>query len=144
MGREVEVTGGVESGQDANGRNVVYLLIWSYLGPPDEKAARRDSTQVTLEDLVMKPERHDGKIVTVRGQFRGRNLFGDLPSASRQRSADWVLKDDVFAVWVSGKKAEGLRVEPRREPEARHGEVAAGHGSGPRERTRGHAPGDWT
>jgi hypothetical protein len=107
VGREVEVTGGVETGQDASGRNVVYLLIWAYLGPPDEKAARPDSAEVTLEDLVTKPERHDGKVVTVRGQFRGGNLFGDLPSASRQRSADWVLKDDVFAVWVSGKKAKG-------------------------------------
>jgi hypothetical protein len=107
VGREVEVTGGVESGQDTNGQNIVYILMWAYLGPPDEKAARPDSKDVTLEDLVTKPERHDGKVVTVRGQFRGGNLFGDLPSASRQRSADWVLKDDVFAVWVSGKKAKG-------------------------------------
>ena len=106
-GREVEVTGGVESGRDTNGQPLVYLLIWAYLGPPDEKAARADSTQVGLEDLVTRPDRHDGKTVTVRGQFRGQNLFGDLPSASRQRSSDWVLKDDVFAVWVSGKKAKG-------------------------------------
>jgi len=106
-GREVEVTGGVESGQDTNGQKVVYLLIWAYLGPPDEKAARRDSAEVSLEELVTKLDRHDGKMVTVRGHFRGENLFGDLPSASRQRSSDWVLKDDVFAVWVSGKKAKG-------------------------------------
>jgi Bacterial Ig-like domain len=110
VGREVEVTGGVNSSQGA-----VYLLIWAYLGPPDEKAARRDSPQVSLEDLVTKPGRHDGKVVTVRGQFRGENLFGDLPSASRERSSDWVLKDDVFAVWVSGRKARGAgwRLDPR-------------------------------
>jgi hypothetical protein len=106
-GREVEVTGGVESTRNTNGQTVVYLMIWAYLGPPDEKAARRDSPQISLEDLVTKPDRHDGKTVTVRGQFRGENLFGDLPSASRERSSDWVLKDDVFAVWVSGKKAKG-------------------------------------
>jgi len=106
-GREVEVTGGVESGQDTNGQNIVYLVIWSYLGPPDEKAAKSASTPVTLEDLVTKPERYESKTVTVRGQFRGQNLFGDLPSASRERSADWVLKDDVFSVWVTGKKAKG-------------------------------------
>ena len=46
-------------------------------------------------------------MVHVAGQFRGQNLFGDLPSASRQRSADWVLKEDVFAVWVTGKKPTG-------------------------------------
>ena len=106
-GREVEVTGGVEMGQDTNGQKIAYLLIWAYLGPPDEKAARRESTQVGLEELVTKPERYESKTVTVRGQFRGANLFGDLPSASRERSSDWVLKDDVFAVWVSGKKAKG-------------------------------------
>jgi hypothetical protein len=114
VGREVEVTGGVNSSQ-GTGQRAVYLLIWAYLGPPDEKAARRDSPQVSLEDLVTKPGRHDGNVVTVRGQFRGENLFGDLPSASRERSSDWVLKDDVFAVWVSGKKAKGAgwTLDPR-------------------------------
>ncbi len=107
-GREVEVTGGVEANRDSTGAaSTVYLLIWSFLGPPDEKAARVASAPVTLEELVTKPDRHDGKMVNVRGQFRGANLFGDLPSASRRRSADWVLKDDLFAVWVSGKKAKG-------------------------------------
>jgi hypothetical protein len=89
------------------GQRRVYLLLWGFLGPPDEKPARQDSAEVTLEDLVTKPQRYDGKTVTVKGQFRGGNLYGDLPSASRQRSSDWVLKDDVFAVWVSGKKAKG-------------------------------------
>jgi hypothetical protein len=108
VGKEVEVTGAVGAGTDSmNGQRIVYLQVWGFLGPPDEKAARRDSPAVTLEDLVTKPERYDGKVVTVRGQFRGGNLFGDLPSASRGRSSDWVLKDDVFAAWVSGKKAKG-------------------------------------
>jgi hypothetical protein len=108
MGKEVEVTGAVGMGSSATtGQHVVYLLLWGYLGPPDEKRARSASAEVTLEDLVMKPAQHDGKTVTVKGQFRGKNLFGDLPSASRQRSSDWVLKEDLFAVWVSGKKAKG-------------------------------------
>jgi hypothetical protein len=108
QGKEVEVTGAVGSGtNETTGQRMVYLLIWGYLGPPDEKPGRKDSAQVTLEDLVTKPDQYDGKAVTVRGQFRGGNLFGDMPSASRQRSSDWVLKDDVFAVWVSGKKAKG-------------------------------------
>jgi hypothetical protein len=107
LGKEVEVTGAVGTGNQS-GQRIVYLLLWGYLGPPDQKAGRRpDSAEVPLEDLVMKAQSHDGKMVTVRGQFRGNNLFGDLPSASRQRSSDWVLKEDVFAVWVSGKKAKG-------------------------------------
>ncbi len=107
-GREVEVTGGVETGSGTtSGQTSVFLLIWSFLGPPDEKAPRRDTAEVTLEELVTKPERFDGKLVSVRGQFRGANLFGDLPSASRQRSSDWVLKEDLFAAWVSGRKPRG-------------------------------------
>jgi hypothetical protein len=97
LGKEVEVSGAVGQGSistGVTGQPTVYLLLWGFLGPPDEKLARTDSAQVTLEDLVMKPAQHDGKTVTVRGQFRGKNLYGDLPSASRQRSADWVLKDD--------------------------------------------------
>lgn len=108
-GREVEVTGSVEYGQSSSsgGQAAVFLYIWGYLGPPEEKDKRPVSAETTLEDLVTKPEKFDGKTVSVRGQFRGENLFGDLPSASRERSSDWVIKDDVFAVWVTGKKPKG-------------------------------------
>jgi len=109
VGREVEVTGAVNVGADTSstGRQIVYMMAWGILGPPDEKKARRDEATVPLEELVTKGPRYDGKMVTVLGQFRGENLFGDLPSASRRRSSDWVLKEDVYAVWVTGKKTRG-------------------------------------
>jgi hypothetical protein len=90
VGKEVEVTGSVARGQDSEtNQPIVYIAIWGYLGPPDEKAQKRpDGPDATLEDLVTKPERYEGKTVTVRGQFRGENLFGDLPSSSRARSSD--------------------------------------------------------
>ncbi len=108
-GKEVEVQGSVERGQDPQSQQpIVYILIWGYLGPPDEKPIKRpDSPDTSLEDLVTKPERYEGKTVNVRGVFRGENLFGDLPSSSRDKSSDWVIKDDVFAVWVTGKKSKG-------------------------------------
>jgi hypothetical protein len=109
-GKDVEVTGVVGMGT-GSGQSVVYMNIWGFLGPPDEKAPRRSSAQVTLEELVTRPGRLDGKTVTVKGQFRGGNLFGDLPSASRRRSADWVIKDDLFAAWVTGKKPKGSGFE---------------------------------
>ena len=91
-----------------NQQPIVYIAIWGYLAPPDDKPIKRpDSPDTTLEDLVTKPERYDGKTVNVRGVFRGENLFGDLPSSSRDRSSDWVIKDDMFAVWVTGKKPKG-------------------------------------
>jgi hypothetical protein len=109
VGREVEVTGAVNASTDptSTGGRIVYMLTWGILGPPDEKAARRNEPTVPLEALVTKGARYDGKMVTVLGQFRGENLFGDLPSASRRRSSDWVLKEDVYAIWVTGKKTKG-------------------------------------
>ncbi len=114
VGKDVEVTGAVGMGT-GNGQQIVYIQIWGYLGPPDDKAPRRSSAQVTLEELVTRPGKLDGKIVTVKGQFRGGNLFGDLPSASRRRSADWVIKDELFAAWVTGKKSKGPGFEFDRE-----------------------------
>ena len=43
----------------------------------------------------------------VRGQFRGRNLFEDLPGESRRGSSDWVIQDQGVAVWVTGKAPKG-------------------------------------
>ncbi len=108
-GREVEVTGSVDRGQDQDTQQpIVFIAIWGYLAPQDDKPMKRpDSPDTTLEDLVTKPERYDGKTVNVRGVFRGENLFGDLPSSSRERSSDWVIRDDLFAVWVTGKKPKG-------------------------------------
>jgi hypothetical protein len=84
------------------------LAAWAVVGPPDEKEERKGPvTETTLEELVTKPGRLDGKVVRLRGQFRGQNLFGDLPSASRKRSSDWVVKEDLFAAWVTGKKPRG-------------------------------------
>jgi hypothetical protein len=108
IGKEVEVTGAIGMGNSSStGQPIVYMGIWGFLGPPDEKAKRSSSAQVTLEDLLIRPGKLDGKIVTVKGQFRGGNLFGDLPSSSRRRSSDWVIKEDLFAVWVTGKKPKG-------------------------------------
>ena len=114
IGKQVEVTGAVGM-STGSGQQLVYIRIWGFLGPPDEKMSRRPSAQVTLEELVTRPGKLDGKIVTVKGQFRGGNLFGDLPSASRQRSVDWVIKDDLFAAWVTGKKPKGPGFEFDRE-----------------------------
>ena len=108
LGREVEVTGLFGVGTDPDtGQTAYYIAVWGFLGPPDEKAIRGSATEVTLEDLVTKPGKLDGKLVRVKGQFRGQNLFGDLPSASRKRTADWVIKEDMFAVWVTGRRPKG-------------------------------------
>jgi hypothetical protein len=108
VGKEVEVTGSISQTTNQAGQAVVAIGIWSYLGPPDDKVKKGPvSPDATLEEIVSHPEQFDGKNVNVKGQFRGENLYGDLPSASRARSSDWVIKEDLFAVWVTGKKPKG-------------------------------------
>lgn len=57
--------------------------------------------------LALEPWRFEGQVVTVVGQFRGRNLFGDLPSAPAKSTYDFVLRSGDGAVWVTGLRPRG-------------------------------------
>jgi hypothetical protein len=57
--------------------------------------------------LALEPWRFDGQSVTLTGQFRGRNLFGDLPGAPRKSQYDFVLKNGDAFVWVVGMRPRG-------------------------------------
>ena len=85
------------------------IQFWKILGPPEKptKSVLDAAAGLTLEGLVSDPGRHEGKTVKVVGKFRGRNLYGDLPVRSQRDSRDWVIKDDLYAVWVTGKKPKG-------------------------------------
>jgi hypothetical protein len=126
IGREVDVTGvfgrtrpdrtsstqpkDSSTGPGGIAEESHYVInFWKYLGPPEreQKGALIKADQVTLEDLVSKAGKLDGKTVRVVGKFRGRNLFGDLPARSERDSSDWVIKDDVYAVWITGKRPKG-------------------------------------
>jgi hypothetical protein len=88
----------------------VSITIWGITDltpPPGSQQKKREFKTTTLEQLVMNPGDRDGETLRVIGQFRGRNLYGDLPVRSQRSSVDWVIKDDAFAVWVSGKKPKG-------------------------------------
>jgi hypothetical protein len=109
IGREIEITGVVTQGSDPMNRQLTVVInFWEFFGPQERKETKGSpAPEATLEDLVTRPGERDGEMVRVLGQFRGANLFGDLPSASRRRSSDWVLKNDLFAVWVTGQKPQG-------------------------------------
>ena len=117
MGREIEITGVVTMGQDPIRSDQRALIsFWAFLGPEEEDdPSRPPAPKATLEDLLTRPGEYDGERVRVVGQFRGANLFGDLPSQSRRRSSDWVVKNEVFAVWVTGKKprGNGWKLDPK-------------------------------
>lgn len=114
LGHEVEVTGilvptNVSQGAAAMQGETHVFRFWSFVGPENEGDPRKpiSARDVTLESLVTMPGKRDGETVRVVGKFRGRNLYGDLPGASQLKGADWVIKDDAFAVWVTGKKPKG-------------------------------------
>jgi hypothetical protein len=113
IGHEVEITGVFRAGSGLDPGNPTggsyFIQFWEFVGPPEEgpKGAPIKAAEVTLENLVGKPGSRDGQTVRVVGKFRGKNLFGDLPARSQRASSDWVIKDDVFAVWVTGKKPKG-------------------------------------
>jgi hypothetical protein len=62
---------------------------------------------VLTREIIDNPAEYLGKTVRIRGQFRGNNLFADLPTGSRRENADWVLKDGELALWVTGKPPRG-------------------------------------
>ena len=71
--------------------------------PPDSQEIGGGIPRRILEE----PAAYAGKTTKILGQFRGRNLFGDLPADSARGKEDWVLKDGDTAVWVTGRPPRG-------------------------------------
>lgn len=128
VGREIEVTGlvsltrpGTPDGSPPaltdpdTGGPAIYITIWRFFGPSDEKEARLPAGAVALAELTANAAAFAGKTVTTLGRFRGANVFDDLPMASRRRRSDWVIKDGRCAIWVSGKgpNGDGWRLDPK-------------------------------
>jgi len=109
-GQNVEVTGLFQSTQGQTGNegfgSFGVIQFWSWAGPP-EKVGKDKGAVVALEQLVTRAGKMDGQLVRVVGKFRGRNLFADLPGRSMRTQNDWVIKDSLFAVWITGRKPKG-------------------------------------
>jgi len=103
--RELDIVGAFESGE---------FLFWSYTLASSDSNPRGPGGGLTLEALVNQKAPFGNRDVTVRGQFRGRNLFGDLPTGSGATPADWVISDGPFYAWVTGKppKGPGFSLDP--------------------------------
>jgi hypothetical protein len=79
--------------------------------------AAPSATNVTappLRAVAMEPSRFENQNVTIVGQFRGRNLFGDLPEAPAQNRYQFVLRSGDAALWVMGvpPKGKGFNFDP--------------------------------
>jgi len=110
LGRQTQITGLVQelsTGLGDPNQPRIAITFWQFVGPPEEVKGPIKFVDVSLEKLVSRPGRSDGQTVRVVGKFRGKNLYGDLPARSERASGDWVIKEDVYAVWVSGRKPKG-------------------------------------
>lgn len=116
LGRRMEFTGLYSALPEWLGTGPSGVLeFWKFGPAPDEETERRARARtLTIEALIKRPERYRGALVNVTGEFRGHNLFGDLPVSSRRLANDWVLKDGLHALWVTGKppRGEGFRLDP--------------------------------
>lgn len=71
------------------------------------------ATTASVRALALEPWKFEGQKVTLTGQFRGRNLFGDLPGSPAKSKYDFVLRSADAAIWVTGlrPKAKGLDLD---------------------------------
>jgi hypothetical protein len=106
--REIEVVGTFEAGVGEDTHSVSGFWFWSYAGPPDPGGGRVAAScgSLTVADLVRSAAGGERRSVKVCGQFRGRNLFGDLEGDAPQPDA-WVIRDGGTALWVTGKAPRG-------------------------------------
>jgi hypothetical protein len=65
------------------------------------------ATSPSVRALALQPWRFGDQKLTVVGQFRGRNLFGDLPQSPGKSRYDFVLRSADAAVWVTGLRPRG-------------------------------------
>jgi hypothetical protein len=84
------------------GEELVLILTGTMPPPPPAEAAAPPLRSVALE-----PARFEGQRISVLGQFRGRNLFGDLPEAPAPARYQFVLRSTDTALWVMGLQPKG-------------------------------------
>lgn len=92
------------------------LVIAGTTPPPAATAI----TAPPLRNVVLEPERFVGQHVSVVGQFRGRNLFGDVPESPVNHRWLFVLRAGDAALWVSGlePKGKGFNFDPTKRLDA--------------------------
>jgi hypothetical protein len=134
VGKPVEVTGVVrllrpkEYSRRVGDTDAIKDPGLPVLPPPDSQLPRVSLSFFSIADTTpLERPRADGegrfvmsdatrgRSLHVVGQFRGANLFGDLPDLAGRDADAFVVKDGDDAVWVIGKPAagKGFRLDPR-------------------------------
>jgi len=123
-GHVIELTGVVRRDATAPAPSPRYAVsFWDFdaSGMPTGPSIAVEVASVKLPELVTNPDAVKGRRVRVTGQFRGRNLYGDLPAPSFRHRLDWVLKDERTAVWVTGRAPSGrdFKLDPDAQDDSR-------------------------
>jgi hypothetical protein len=95
-----QVTGGRWPGQD----EIFVIVGATAVDPPPSSAP-------TVRSIAMAPSTFGDRTVTVVGRFRGRNLYGDLPTPLNMSKWDFVLQSADAALWVTGLRPRGSGFE---------------------------------
>jgi len=109
-GQVIDVTGVVRRDPTAPAEGPRYAVsFWDFdaAALPAAPSIATDATTMKLPELISNPDAFQGQRVRVVGQFRGRNVYGDLPAPAFRHRLDWVLKDERAAVWVTGRPPRG-------------------------------------
>ena len=69
------------------------------------------ATLASIRAIALEPWKYDTQKITVIGNFRGRNLFGDLPGAPGKSRYDFVLRGVEGAIWVTNLRPRGSGFE---------------------------------
>ena len=73
----------------------------------DAMSVKPDDGSPSLRSIALDPSRYLGQRVKITGQFRGRNLYGELPQAPGISQWDFVLHAADAAVWVTSLRPRG-------------------------------------
>jgi hypothetical protein len=73
----------------------------------DAMSVKPEDSPPSLRQIALDPLRYLGERVRITGQFRGRNLYGELPQAPGRSQWDFVLHAADAGVWVTGMRPRG-------------------------------------
>jgi hypothetical protein len=86
-------------------RDEVFVIVGATVADAVETSAP------TIRAIVLQPSKFADRGVTVTGRFRGRNLFGDLPSPLNRSRWDFVVQSADAAIWIGALRPRGTGFE---------------------------------
>jgi hypothetical protein len=82
-------------------RDEIYVILGATIMDPTVPATP------SLRAIVLDPNSYNNRAVNLSGRFRGRNLYGDLPSPLNKSKWDFVLQSADASIWISGLRPRG-------------------------------------